>query len=238
MTDSTQTSFNAPTGVPLAGSDSAPEQSPKYFYLQDSRGLVGDNLMFWAQAGGYTSSLGLAELMTEDKAFNQHESRHTDIPWSADYLSQRTRPVVDMQYVKSDQAVRDGDRGQPSSDYAWTEKFCRSKPRDYIGNDMLFEALDGTYTTDLTKVRLYSKDEMMQHAERYIGVFWPQSYLMDKSRLAVDHKQVRLKDALKDATRQLVVVKKPHTTPQRCHSCGIFLKKYNFDCRCGADNRP
>ena len=35
--------------------------TPKQYYLQDSRGNVGDNLMFWGAAGGYTSDIAAAE---------------------------------------------------------------------------------------------------------------------------------------------------------------------------------
>jgi len=42
---------------------------------------------------------------TKDEAVSQHRSRETDIPWPKDYIDARTRPAVDMQYVKRDEAL-------------------------------------------------------------------------------------------------------------------------------------
>ncbi|WP_034639952.1 hypothetical protein [Chitinilyticum aquatile] len=76
------------------------------FYLQDSRGYVGNDMMFWAQEGaGYTTDLRKAQKYTLAEAQAQHDCRHTDIPWPCEYIEARTRPAVDMQYVKRDEAL-------------------------------------------------------------------------------------------------------------------------------------
>jgi len=76
------------------------------FYLQDSREYVGNDMLFWAQDGkGYTTDMRKAHVYTKAEAVAQHESRITDIPWPKAYIDARTRPAVDMQYVKRAEAL-------------------------------------------------------------------------------------------------------------------------------------
>lgn len=76
------------------------------FYLQDSRSYVGNDMLFWAKNGnGYTTDLRLAHVYTKEEAVSQHQSRETDIPWPKDYIDAKTRPAVDMQYVKREEAL-------------------------------------------------------------------------------------------------------------------------------------
>jgi hypothetical protein len=76
------------------------------FYLQDSRGYVGNDVLWWAKDGkGYTTDLSKAHAYTKDEAVAQHEMRETDIPWPKDYIDAKTRPAVDMQYIKREEAL-------------------------------------------------------------------------------------------------------------------------------------
>jgi hypothetical protein len=76
------------------------------FYLQDSRSYVGNDMLFWAKGGnGYTTDINKAEVYTKAKAMAQHYSRISDIPWPKDYIDAKTRPAVDMQYVKREEAL-------------------------------------------------------------------------------------------------------------------------------------
>jgi hypothetical protein len=76
------------------------------FYLQDSRSYVGNDVMWWAKNGqGYTTDLRNAELYTFEEAQRQHNSRPSDIPWPKEYIDAKTRPAVDMQYIKRDEAL-------------------------------------------------------------------------------------------------------------------------------------
>lgn len=52
-------------------------KSISQFYLQDSRGIVGNNLMFWGKDGGYTSDISSARVFSEDDAFGQNNCRST-----------------------------------------------------------------------------------------------------------------------------------------------------------------
>ena len=77
------------------------------FYLQDSRSYVGNDILWWAKGGkGYTTDLSKAEIYTREQALTQHECRETDRPWPKTYIDQRTRPAVDMQYCKIQEALK------------------------------------------------------------------------------------------------------------------------------------
>lgn len=70
------------------------------FYLQDTRQIVGNDLMWWAKDGrGYTCDVSKAEVYSKEKAFTQHKSRETDRPWPKNYIDGKVRPTVDIQVV-------------------------------------------------------------------------------------------------------------------------------------------
>ena len=76
------------------------------FYLQDSRGYVGNDVLWWAKDGnGYTTDLSKAQTYTKEEAQRMHTSRPSDIPWPKPYIDAKTRPAVDMQYIKRDEAL-------------------------------------------------------------------------------------------------------------------------------------
>ncbi len=77
------------------------------YYIQDSRGYVGNDMLFWAKDGqGYTTDLRKAHVYTKDEAVSQHQCRETDIPWPKDYIDAKTRPAVDVQYVSVKEALK------------------------------------------------------------------------------------------------------------------------------------
>lgn len=77
------------------------------FYLQDSRGYVGNDVLWWAKEGkGYTTNLNEAHVFTKDAAVRQHECRETDIPWPKAYIDAKTLPAVDMQDIDRKEALR------------------------------------------------------------------------------------------------------------------------------------
>ncbi len=76
------------------------------FYLQDSRSYVGNDVLWWAKDGkGYTTDLRKAHIYAKADAVAQHNMRETDIPWPKDYIDAKTRPAVDMQYIKRAEAL-------------------------------------------------------------------------------------------------------------------------------------
>lgn len=81
--------------------------SEPLFYLQDSRSYVGNDVLWWAKDGrGYTTDLSKAEVYSLVDAQNQHNMRHSDIPWPKAYIDGKTRPAVDMQYIDRDVALQ------------------------------------------------------------------------------------------------------------------------------------
>jgi hypothetical protein len=209
----------------------------KQYYLQDSRGNVGDNLMFWAPAGaGYTSNIDKAALFTEEAAFSQHQSRHGDVPWPAEYVRARVRPVVDMQYVMHAEAM---------ALHPDATEFYLQRPGVWDGNDLIFVSRTGTRgTSDLRKARVVMRQELeSDETLRALGLAWPRGYLDAKTRLAAPASNCNIADALAPTGMTLVPVPKPKPERYRCHGCGVFMSIGNYySCagcpRCGADNRP
>jgi hypothetical protein len=90
------------------------------YYLQDTRGYVGNYPLWWVKNGnGYTTDLRKAEKYTLDDAMRQHRSRESDIPWLCSEIDAIQRPTVDVQdmprspvhqreVVKSVHSIKDG----------------------------------------------------------------------------------------------------------------------------------
>lgn len=195
--------------------------SDQLFLLQDSRGLVGDNLMFWDVGGGYTSDILKADRFSKADAVAQHECRNSDIPWPAEYFLARHYIAVDMQNL------RNVDRN--SKDIA----FYRQLPGQYIGNDVMWVTADEA-STDLRIARVFS--------ELSSGFpMWPVEEIQKISRPVVRARDVSLKDALAGTGIVLSKPKKIRRDVFNCHQCGRFISEDNryFDCQnCGGDNRP
>ena len=77
------------------------------YYLQDKRGYVGNDILWWCDGGGYTTDLNKAEVFTKAEAFKQYESRKTDVPWPKKYIDRHTIHVIDMQYVDYGMAMKE-----------------------------------------------------------------------------------------------------------------------------------
>lgn len=192
------------------------------FYLQDSRGLTGENMMFWAKGrNGYTSDLRQAEPFTKENAVAQHQCRETDIPWPADYLQARFYTPVDMQQL------RHVDRN--SRDVA----FYRQLRDSYIGNDVLWVTGDEA-STDLRRARVFA-NPIAGYA------MWPVEEIQKIARPAVRACDVSITDALRGTGIVLQKPKRIRREVFNCHQCGRFISEDQrfFDCpNCGAENRP
>lgn len=81
----------------------------KMFYLRDSRSDVGRTCMFWADRGGYTSNLELAEIYTLEEAQRHFNSRHTDVPLSKALVDELATVRVDCQLLGNNSELSDCD---------------------------------------------------------------------------------------------------------------------------------
>lgn len=65
------------------------------YFLQDTRSVVGNCMVFWAKdCCGYTTNLEDAHLFTLDEAIGH---RSTDRPWPAEQMWKLSKPRVDVQ---------------------------------------------------------------------------------------------------------------------------------------------
>lgn len=203
------------------------------FYLQDSRSYVGNNVMWWAENGnGYTTDISKAHVYTRAEAQAHHDDRSTDIPWPKEYIDTRTRPAVDMQYIRQEE-------GGPSTD----DLFYVQDSRSFDGNDVLWWTAGGRgCTTDLRKAHLFTRDEALaRHGQLSTDIPWPRQYIDGKTRPAVDQQYIKRAEALAGSGITLVKPTKARGYVIRCHQCGRFLSERQVfeDCgNCGADNRP
>ncbi len=77
------------------------------FYLQDTRQIVGNDMMWWAKDGrGYTTDVSKAEVYTRKEAFGQYDARDSDRPWPKAYIDGKVRPAVDIQVVDYEIAMQ------------------------------------------------------------------------------------------------------------------------------------
>ena len=123
------------------------------------------------------------------------------------------------------------------------DQFYLQDSRDYVGNDMLFHAIDGKgYTTDMRKAHVFTRDQAVAHHNlRSTDIPWPKDYIDARTRPAVDMQYVKRDEALAGTGIVLMVPKRQCKEAARCHRCGSFVseEQYYTECpRCFAENRP
>lgn len=206
------------------------QPSSALFYLQDSRGYVGNNVSWWAKDGNsYTTNLSNAQLYTLDEAQRLHDSRVTDIPWPRDYVDVRVRQVVDMQYLKQSEAG-------PVSGSFYIQN--RSK---FDGNDVYWLTNErGGVSTDISKAMVFSFQDGVAKCDELVS--WPLDYVRTKVRPSVDRQELKRDEALDGSGIVLTKQKKAKVERIKCHQCGCFMSEAQLwagECpKCGADNRP
>lgn len=80
----------------------------KLFYLQDTRTMVGNDMMWWAKDyKGYTTDLDKAQVFSGEEARASAKYRDTDRPWPKEYIDSISRPAVDFQYADYEVALKE-----------------------------------------------------------------------------------------------------------------------------------
>lgn len=209
------------------------EQPPR-FYLQDSRSCTGDNMMWWALGGhGYTSSVENAQPYTLEKAMRQFEERGFDLPWPADYIDALKRPVVDSQYLKTEDAAK----------FAG-DLFYVNLTNRRVGNDAVWVAGSGQ-STDLGRAKVFTPDGAAEAcALNEFGFAWPKAYIDSLAHQVMSIEKVSRKAASQSCGVQLPkrVFETYERETFRCCGCNRFMSQKSFwngPCtNCGADSRP
>jgi len=204
------------------------------FILQDSRTSVGSRAMFWRASGGYTSNLDQAEQFTRERAFQQYESRETDLPWPVDYVRARVETGVDCQCLSRSEA----------ESYRNTDgRFYVAYAREWDGNDLVW--LGGTGSTANLEDAIHPGGS---DASGYLSQgfeLWPCGYIVERSRPVVRTSVLDHKQALCAVGLRLPKVKQQYTRTYidryNCEGCGRFISERQrfYDCpNCGARNAP
>lgn len=81
--------------------------TPKLFYVQDTRQLVGNALLWWRKGGqGYGCNLDEAEVFTEHAARQLIKSSgYKYRAWPKEYIDARVIKAIDFQHLETDQAM-------------------------------------------------------------------------------------------------------------------------------------
>lgn len=119
------------------------------------------------------------------------------------------------------------------------ELFYMQDSRSYVGNDILFHAIDGRgYVTDLRKAQTFTKEKAMHmHAMRSTDIPWPKAYIDTRVRPAVDFQYVKIDEALAGTGIEITKNKPKANLKQKCSECGSFVSKswpYIACKKCGA----
>jgi len=79
----------------------------EYFYVQDSRGYVGNAVLWWAiDSKGYVTDLSEAHKYTKQEILDKFVSgRETDIIWVGSHVEKAIRKYVDSQYLSGEFAA-------------------------------------------------------------------------------------------------------------------------------------
>ncbi|WP_312462334.1 hypothetical protein [Comamonas sp.] len=105
----------APQAQPAAALD-ADQPEPDLWYLQDTRGYVGNDVVWWAKDGkGYTTDVRKAHVYGRDEALKLQAARGCDRAWPKAYIDGKTRPAVDMQYIDHQAAMAAAQEGGNAS---------------------------------------------------------------------------------------------------------------------------
>ena len=76
------------------------------YYLQDTRCVVGNSMMWWQKGGnGYTCDIKKAEVYSREEAFKKHANRSSDRPWPKAYIDLRLQHHVDVQSCDYAEAI-------------------------------------------------------------------------------------------------------------------------------------
>jgi len=204
------------------------------FVLQDNRSYTGDRLMFWAQGGGYTSNLDLAERYTQEKALAQNQCRETDIPWPLAYLTDRAELAVDCQYLKPadvDAGLQGADRGYLYAAGAWN------------GNDLYWLTNDSDITSDFRRAHAFPMNiaKSMAAPKHHNVHLAPAPLVESLARKVVPKGGVKIGIALRGTGIKLAKPPRARSIPDRCEHCGVFISNAQRfqDCpKCGGDNAP
>ncbi|WP_167632467.1 hypothetical protein [Mariprofundus ferrooxydans] len=128
------------------------------FYLQDSRTLCGNNVVFWRKKGnGYGTNLDELEVYSLEDAQHMHDFRCSDIPLLKSLVDKKSIMAVDHQVIPAKDSLDVND------------EYVVQRVGHYNGNDIRFVGVDGE-TYDYNKARVFTGDIVNQafaHSDCY-----------------------------------------------------------------------
>lgn len=109
------------------------------------------------------------------------------------------------------------------------ELYYLQDSRDYVGNCMLFWAVDGGYTSDVSKAEVMTKEvAVSRNEDRESDIPWPKEYIDARTAPRVDHQYVNRKEALDRTGIKLKRQQRPPKPVFKCGSCGVFMSERDY----------
>lgn len=194
------------------------------YYLQDSRGLTGSRIMFWAKDGaGYTSNISNAHVYTESEARRQNECRETDIPLLKSVIDQAAYKTVDHQYIEQDTKTPTGEG-----------RFYLIFDGHFDGNDVKF--VPGTYR--LSDAFEFNAQEARERIENYSHQLTaiPKEHADSIARLSVGYSNTLMQEAMMKKLKKPEKIKR-YRERFNCLKCGKFFSPaHQYDQYCHRHN--
>jgi hypothetical protein len=117
------------------------------FYLQDSRGLTGNNVVFHQVDGaGYGTNLDKLEVLTLEQAQRSHDGRETDVPLLKSLVDELSITAVDHQVMPTE--LTDDENGE----------YVVQITGYFNGNDIAFIGPHGS-TYNYSEALVHTRDE-------------------------------------------------------------------------------
>lgn len=203
------------------------------FYMQDSRSLLGTNVMFHRKNGcGYGTNLDDLEVYTLEDAQRDHNFRETDIPLLKSLVDELSIMAVDHQVLPKSDTIDPNDQ------------YLIQVGRHWNGNDILFFS-DGCNSYNYNKARILTAKEIYE-CLCLIGsdnlIIFSKKALDAVARRTFQAENINRRKMIFKPGIKLIKPKRPKKPIYHCHGCGRFMSEhqiYAIGCpNCGADNSP
>lgn len=191
------------------------------FYMRDSRGDTGDNVMFWRKGGaGYGTNLDELEVYTLERAQKQHNSRSSDVPLLKSAVDALSIFAVDCQVLPSLSGVDENDQYVVQLNGRWN------------GNDIAFQMRGGGHTYNYSKAGVFSSAEVAElFPNSKANTAFPMQLTDKLARRTFQASNIDVRAMITKPGIKLIRPRKQKQTTGKCRSncptCGRLVWDYN-----------
>jgi hypothetical protein len=193
--------------------------SDNLFYLQDSRGLTGNNVMFHNIDGaGYGTNLDRLHVYTLKEAQQSHDGRNTDIPLLKSLVDELSILAVDMQVLPN------GLTFDKNNQYVAQVTGC------WNGNDICFIS-ENSNSYNYSEAKVFNKEEGTKVGCQEGFALFAKSDMDKICRKTFQAPNIDKLNMIKRAGIKLVAPKRKRSTTGKtrgnCPKCGKITWDFN-----------